>query len=49
MTDFFKKIGNSNNLTDDSYLVSFDVWCLYTNTAHTEVVEAVRESLQKVK
>ena len=49
MTDFVKKIENVNNITYDSYLVSFDVRSLYTNISHTEVIKAVKNYLQKSK
>ena len=45
--DFIKEIENVNNLTDGSYLISLDVWPLYTNIPHTEGIKAVRKYFQK--
>ena len=40
---------NVNSITDDSYLVSFDVRPLYINIPYTEGTEAVKTALQKSK
>ena len=48
-TDFIKKIGAIDRVSDDSYLVSLDVRSLYTNTPHKEGIEAVKQKLKKSK
>ena len=47
--DFIEKIEAIDHVSDDSYLVSFDVCSLYTNIPHKEGIEAVKQKLKKSK